>query len=197
MQWSDHQDWESDWWGDCLRTYGEEEKQIRYAGLMGLSMLRDNHSPYIDLQGKSVLDVGGGPVSLLLKCINRGASAVVDPCKYPQWCSDRYAVNNIQYAQIKAEDMFLNPMEPHIFDEVWMYNVLQHTDDPEKICHNCLKMGKIVRIFDWVNAGIGKGHPHDLKPDLLDKWLKGEGKITMYGQWQQYHGVFIGEHYGK
>ena len=197
MEWSDHQDWESNWWGDCLRTYGEEEKQIRYAGLMGLSVLRDNHSPYIDLQGKSVLDVGGGPVSLLLKCINRGPSVVIDPCQYPSWTIERYKASGINYFKQKGEEQLTYDCGPAYFDEVWMYNVLQHTDDPEQICKNCLHWGKIVRIFDWVNAGVGKGHPHDLKPDLLDTWLKGEGKITMYGQWQQYHGVFIGEHYGK
>ena len=80
--WQEAQRWELGWWGDCTNTYGEEEKQLLYASRMGLKSFHNGKSPYnFDLDGMSILDIGGGPVSLLLKCINFRKAKVVDPTK--------------------------------------------------------------------------------------------------------------------
>jgi len=64
---NNHQDFEADWWGSCANTYGEESKQIVYARLMNLSPQNlDGHWPVYDIDGGSVLDIGGGPSSMLL-----------------------------------------------------------------------------------------------------------------------------------
>ncbi len=38
MPWDDDQQWESEWWGDCVNTFAEETKQLTYAKKMGLEM---------------------------------------------------------------------------------------------------------------------------------------------------------------
>ena len=85
-------EWEKQWWGTCQNTYGEEEKQVVCATKMGLRFFHDGKGPYnIDMHGSSVLDIGGGPCSLLLKCVNVKGK-VADPLLlgFPHWILERY-----------------------------------------------------------------------------------------------------------
>ena len=83
------------------------------------------------------------------------------------------------------------------YDEVWLYNVLQHTQDPEKIIRNAQRAGRIIRIFEWIETriSINEGHPHSFTEQQLNEWLGGEGKVeTLNGQancWGKcYYGIF-------
>lgn len=198
MSWQDEQHFESDWWGNCVNTYWEETKQLVYAKKMGLqALMKEGKYPVFDLHNISVLDIGGGPVSLLLKCINFNGM-VVDPCDYPEWIVKRYNELNINYVKSKGEniDLFKSPM---LFDEAWIYNVLQHVDDPQKIIENAIKVSKIIRIFEWVDNGVSPGHPHDLKESKLNEWLGGIGKVEQLNEsgcrGKAYFGIFKGSHY--
>jgi FkbM family methyltransferase len=194
-----HEEYERNWWGDCASTFYEEQKQLKYAELMGLKFEWDNAGPRIDLQGKSVLDIGGGPVSLLLKTKGRGTCVVVDPCDYPDWIKRRYLELDIQYDRRGGEDLPYD--KNNYFDEVWIYNVLQHVDDPEKVIQNARKISKIVRIFEWLDIPPVLGHPHELKEETMNKWLGGVGKVTLLNEGdlhgKAYSGVFLGENYGN
>lgn len=193
MTWNEAQEWERQWWGSCQNTYGEETKQLLYANRMGLRPHHDGRSPYnFDLNGRSVLDIGGGPVSLLLKCTNFKEAYVADPCDYPYWVQLRYEDAGIEYWHVSGETV---PTEPNEFDEVWLYNVLQHTQDPEKIIRNAQRAGRIIRIFEWINTHINEGHPHSFTERQLNEWLGGEGKVEVlngqancYGRC--YYGIF-------
>lgn len=197
--WEKAQKWETDWWGDCLNTYGEEEKQIVYAIKMGLKWFHNGKSPYnIDLAGKSVLDIGGCASSLLLKCVNRGVAIVADPLPIPDWCRERYAEGRIEFIQRPGEELGTLKSLP-LFDEVWIYNVLQHTDDPALICKNARKLGKIVRVFEWVDTHTNEGHPHELTEKKLNEWLGGQGKTEILNhntlRGKCYYGIFKGDNY--
>ena len=189
--WIHAQEWERQWWGSCQNTYGEETKQLLYATKMGLRPHHDGRSPHnFDLNGRSVLDIGGGPVSLLLKCTNHENSFVADPCDYPEWVRLRYELAGIGYSRVAGEDIVYER-----FDEVWLYNVLQHTQDPERIIRNAQRAGRIIRIFEWINTHINDGHPHSFTEHQLNEWLRGEGKTeTLNGQancWGRcYYGIF-------
>ncbi|MCA9900624.1 MAG: hypothetical protein KDK05_00500 [Candidatus Competibacteraceae bacterium] len=191
--WNDAQEWERQWWGSCQNTYGEEEKQLLYANRMGLRPHHDGRSPYnFDLNGRSVLDIGGGPVSLLLKCTNYAEAFVADPCEYPEWVDMRYKAAGIEYGRIPGESIRVTG-----YDEVWLYNVLQHTQDPEKIIRNAQRAGRIIRIFEWIETriSINEGHPHSFTEAQFNDWLGGEGKVeTLNGQancWGKcYYGIF-------
>lgn len=178
--WDQHQDWEAAWWGDCVNTMAEETKQMVYASRMGLENISDGaHWPYYNLEGKSVLDIGGGPVSLLLKCHSGGRRLVVDPCRYPDWVKARYSVAGIEYVVEAGErlDAVAHILDGDRFDEAWVYNVLQHTDDPQLILHHARTFARKVRIFEWIDIPAHPGHPQELKASLLSEWLGGFGSV--------------------
>lgn len=200
MGWNDEQHFESDWWGNCVNTFWEETKQLVYAKRMGLKVYSKlGKFPLIDLQGKSVLDIGGGPVSMLLKCENLKRGVVIDPCNYPKWIDERYKEAYIVYKRMKGEDIGKDIESIIIYDEVWIYNVLQHVDDPRLIIENAKKISKIIRIFEWIDNGVSPGHPHDLKENLLNEWLGGNGKVEQLNEQgchgKSYYGIFRGNHY--
>ena len=175
--WDDHQDFEASFWGDCVNTFCEEQKQYVYAKHMGLSLVRTEPKAYgLDLAGKSVLDIGGGPVSLLLRCINLGRCAVVDPCRYPAWTKMRYDCLNIDFWRMAGEDLG----NLHRADEVWIYNVLQHTQDPAKIIENAKAIAPVLRIFEWVDFPPHLGHPHELTKAGLESWIGQPGTVTAF-----------------
>lgn len=192
--WDEANEWEREWHGNCVNSYQEETKQIQYAIRMGLRPISYNgRYPVFDLQKKSVLDIGGGPYSLLLKCHNFSKATVIDPLKVPDWCRERYKAANIMLFTNKAEDV--NP-EKQMYDEVWCYNVLQHTEDPEKIINNMRKAGKIIRIHEWLNTPITDGHIHSFSRQWLDKKLGGTG-FSFWEDWgahrqEAYAGIFSG-----
>lgn len=172
MSWEDDNKWESEWWGNCANTLREELLQFAYSKRTGLQSSYNSRTDFnIDMGGKSVIDLGGGPVSLLLKCQNVKGT-VIDPCKFPDWIRARYKAAEIKYFQIKAEDLVLAAS-----DEVWIYNVLQHTVDPEKIIRNAKKAAPVIRLFEYVDAGTSDGHPHELTEAKLNQWLNGKGTV--------------------
>jgi hypothetical protein len=172
---ADAQEFEARWWGNCANTYGEETKQHAYAAVLGLDLRdRGGPGPTINLSGASILDLGGGPTSLLLKTENRGqVSTVVDPLPVPDWVKARYEAEGIAYLQRAAEG-FSDGVR---YDEVWIYNVLQHVYDPVEVLKTAARHADYIRIFEWVDVPAHEGHPHELKAAQLDKWLGASGNV--------------------
>lgn len=182
---STHQHFESSWWGTCANTYGEETKQIAYARVMGLetpAWEAGNAWPVWDVNGASIVDIGGGPVSMLLKCTHLAYGAIVDPCNYPTWTRSRYRAQNISVFHEPAEDWLpkrLGTDAGPVFDEAWCYNVLQHVHDPKLIIEYMRKIAHRIRIFEWVETEAYLGHPHVLHPAELQDWCGGgEGVLV-------------------
>ena len=189
--WNKAQTWERDWWGTCQNTYGEEEKQLLYAKRMGLEFFHDRKSPYNikGMTGVKVVDLGGGPASLLLKCPGV-IGVVVDPLSVPDWVKGRYNAAGINLYQQPAEQALKG-----MYDEAWIYNCLQHTQDPEKIIRNAQKAAKLIRIFEWLETSVNDGHPYTFTEGGLNDLLTGEGKVELlqgeanfYGKC--YYGIF-------
>jgi hypothetical protein len=193
--WDQHQAWEATWWDSCTNTFAEEAKQISYAHRMGLIVVPDptgnERWPVYSADGKSILDIGGGPVSLLLKVVHASRRVVADPCDYPPWVYDRYYEAGIEPYVMKGETL----TEPEQFSEVWIYNCLQHVDHPEVIIDNAKRLAPVIRVFEWLNVPPCNGHPHTLTAELLDAWYGGRGIVEQmtgenacYGT--AYYGVF-------
>ena len=161
------------WWGNCADTSCEEEKQQVYARYMGLLDYRASRFAPFDLGGQSVLDIGGGPVSLLLKCSNVNG-IVLDPAEWPQWVMDRYADAGISYIRQPAEDAELSGM----FDEVWLYNCLQHVRDPQKVVDLARRHGRTVRVFEWLHTATDTLHPHTFTRERLDALFGTCGRVV-------------------
>lgn len=197
MTWKDDQEWERKWHDNCVNSYWEETKQIVYAKRMGLGAQSElGKYPIYNLDGKSVLDIGAGPYSMLLKTKNGGDLTALDPCDYPNWTKERYKAHGIKFLNMAAEK--INTVARK-YDEVWIYNCLQHTINPEEIIKKARKVSRVIRIFEWIDAGVTVGHPQDLKEELLNKWLGGVGKVEQmaesgcYGK--AYYGIFKGDQY--
>ncbi len=198
-QWKEEvQHFETSWWDDCTNTFLEETKQFKYAEFMGLKpYMSQNGRKVIDIQGKSILDIGGGPVSLLLKTVNRNYSVVLEPMKMTGWVLHRYLKANINISTQPAEEFTSNG----VFDEIWIYNVLQHTMNPKLILEKARKYSKLIRIFEWLDTPAHKGHPQTLRQEELDKWLGGKGRAKVFdknewgGYGKAYYGVFPTENY--
>ena len=162
---------ESNYWGDCCNTFDEDQKHYVYARYMGLTQV--GYSFFLNNQ--SVIDIGGGPTSMLLKTVNLKNGLVVDPLSYPKWTHERYRAKGIEVSVMRGEDFAFDYIEK--YDEAWIYNCLQHTDDPELIIKNALNAAKILRIFEWVDIPPHDGHPVELTKDKLDKWTGGVGQV--------------------
>lgn len=163
----DHYDFEKAYWADCCNTFDEEQKQFVYAKFMAIPQIHYS----LDVGGKRILDIGGGPASLLLKT-NLSKGKVVDPIEYPFWTRERYAVKGINVSVRRGEDF--DPIDENAWDEVWIYNCLQHADDPGLIIENAKRYAKVLRIFEWVDIPPHPGHPHELTKASLDNWIKSE-----------------------
>jgi len=188
--WQDAQVWENNWWGNCVNTFGEQEKQILYAEKMGLERFHNGKSPYnFRTDGRSVIDIGGGPTSLLLKTVDLDYATVVDPLIMPKWVAGRYQAANIELIQCAGEDFIFAG-----FEEAWLYNVLQHTANPELVIKNAQKSALIIRIFEWIETPTNIGHLHTLTAEKLDTWLLGHGKTENVNSHNckglAYYGIF-------
>lgn len=191
MAWEDEQLWEASWWGDCINTFGEEAKQLTYAQRMGLENVPQvGRWPVYDLGYRSVVDFGGGPVSILLKAVNLSRGTVVDPLSVPPWVIARYEQAGVDLVQVPAEEFRTEDR----FQEAWLYNVLQHTIDPERIVANARASADLVRIFEWIDTPQAEGHPHTLRRHELDRWFGGRGTVEDMNEngcvGPAYYGVF-------
>lgn len=177
---------EKDYWGDCCNTFDEDQKHYVYGRLMGL--IESHYRFYLPSNSK-ILDIGGGPSSMLLKRKGLGKGKVVDPIDYPDWTKQRYAMMDIDVQVGLGEDVTDTG-----FDEVWIYNCMQHAVDPEKIINNAKKAAPILRLFEWIDIPAHDGHPHELTEKSLDSWIGQKGHVTQlaesgcYGK--AYYGVF-------
>jgi hypothetical protein len=197
MSWNKAQSWEQNWWLKVFHnTLNEENKQITYAEKMGLKFIPDGHSPYwIDAENKSILDIGCGPTSLLLKTKNLRQGYLADPLidKYPSWVTDRYRSMDMLTTSRKGEDLGNHPE----VDEVWIYNCLEHVDNARKVIKNARKAAKTVRIFEWVDTDKNEGHPIVLTEKSLNRWLGGVGRVeyvkSRNAVGKAYFGVFKGD----
>lgn len=164
---------EQNYWGDCCNTFDEDQKHYVYAKFMGLE--RKGYS--FNVNGKSIVDIGGGPTSMLLKTINLNKGHVVDPLKYPEWTYERYKIKEISVSILRGEDFYGLG-----YDECWIYNCLQHTDDPEKIIKNAINSAKILRIFEWVDIPAHEGHPQEITESFLNSAIGSSGKIVQLAE---------------
>ncbi len=186
--WKEAIQWESNWWGleRNEKWDAEEKKQETYARLIGLPadlklVQRGDQVMLPDTVKKRILDVGCGPVSMLLRADLGGIhserarwSVGVDPLEVSAETVKRYEEKGINFLNMKAED--INPVDPVFrtgFDEVWMYNCLQHTDDPIAILNRITKVTKSIRIFEWIDLPPCPGHPQTLTQDMFEKALAG------------------------
>jgi SAM-dependent methyltransferase len=160
-QWSEAQKWELAWWQNNPQMHAAEIAKSQFiAGLLGIHNMR----------GKRVLDVGCGPLSLLLRVPTRG-SVALDPLDFGPGLEARYKAAGIERAICKGEEY-----KGTDFDEAWIYNCLQHTEDPAKVVAMAANAAKRVRVFEWINIPPYQGHLHMITITLVSAALRASGK---------------------
>jgi len=187
-EWRHHNEWERKWWGSCANTFEEQLKQEIYAEYMRLNQFVSTKKSF-DMRGKSIVDVGGGPVSLLLRCVNFSRAVVVDPCDYPEWVEQRYRQSGIELIKNLAENVSFDMK----FDEAWCYNCLEHVMDPDKVVRMMIASALKIRVCEYLITGKWEGHPHNLTREWLDKMFQRQGLVDEASNPPIYFGVF---HYG-
>src|SRR5271157_3366544 len=99
QDWNETQKHEAAYWGNCLgmTAWGEFCKQEMYGREMELFEEYGTEFAELDMKGESVLDLGGGPVSMTLRCFNAKRLVVVDPCNWPPSVKRRYDNYGIEF----------------------------------------------------------------------------------------------------
>jgi 2-polyprenyl-3-methyl-5-hydroxy-6-metoxy-1,4-benzoquinol methylase len=157
---------QSNWNASISKNDTEYQKGIsvfRFSWVMGLT-------PYQNLKGITVLDIGGGFSSILPTFVNYKHGTVVDPIAIPDVIGEYYYERKITYARMTAEE-FLTTYHGHKFDEIWIYNLLKHVADPYPIMHNLSKVGKVLRFCEIMDDVVDTAHLRALDYDYLYKNL--------------------------
>lgn len=154
-EWTAAQQWEKSWWLSARDQHPTEIVKNSYVARL----------LFIDqgLPTKSVIDIGCGPLSLLLRVPVREGTAL-DPNYYDD-LEEAYEAKGIRRLVKRGEDLTAD--DGH-FDEAWIYNCLQHVQDPTAILQNAMKVADAVRIFEWTHIPPYQGHLHELTPSLLE-----------------------------
>ena len=162
---------ELQFWSTYSSHMCESEKQTFALSKMGIP-----EGYTYNLEGKSILEVGGGPVGVSLRCVN-GRRKIIDPLPYPDWVWERYDYFGVEYETIRAEDM-----EETGWDEVWVLNVLQHVDDLDLVLQKIKQSAKVLRIFEWLDIPTDLMHKHSLEKVHLDKVFVIDGHTEQVSQ---------------
>lgn len=173
-EWTAAQSGEVEYWGDQElsnpRVQQELKQQEVYEKHMDLPLSEI-------LWDKKILDIGGGPVSMLLKYDKLGVASVIDPLRLTAASDERYRSNDIVYINSPAEEG-LRKFDDKSFHEVWIYNVLAHVIDPLLILLQAKRVGKCLRIFEVLNIEKDFMHPWSLSREFFENVLGAGGQTV-------------------
>lgn len=182
-QWRAAQEWERAWW---LANSARHAEEIYKSDIVANWLLIG------DVSTKSVLDIGCGPFSLLQRR-PAGRGVAVDPIDYGP-LEERYRELGIRRVIAKGED--LTPALVGHFSEAWIYNCLQHVENPELVLRNAIQLADRVRVFEWINIPPYEGHLHMLTAEGLVRPFQETGwtdELTIVGvsKTEGLHGTFF------
>lgn len=138
-----------------------------------------------DFAGKSIIEIGPGPLGVTLLTENFSSASIVEPLIYRwgQQYVDYYNEKNIKIETTPYEDL-----EVEQVDETWFFNVLQHVIDPEKQLRKAKETSKVVRIFEPINYPVELAHPHLLTKELFtDIFGENFGQLYQGGSIPNFH----------
>jgi len=170
QEWQDAQQFEKSWWlsiGD-EGILAEKRKGDVVAGLLDIA----------NGVGGMILDIGSGPTSMLLSYAKNPSMCVaLDPIEYDHY-EDVYKKRGISRIIQPAEHLPDIDTQAYAFDEVWIYNCLQHVMDPYAILMKACTYGKRLRIFEWVDIPTYTGHLHTLNAVDMHRFIEEQGMVN-------------------
>lgn len=106
-----------------------------------------------DQEGKSILEIGSSDFPVLNFCYNYENSFVLEPI----------LTDTLEALSKEAGFGIINkPAEEADFpkvDEVWIFNLLQHVQDPDIIIKKAKECSNVIRFFEPINTYRDLGHP--------------------------------------
>jgi hypothetical protein len=154
LNWVEAQKYERNWWLTSSDQHAwEQSKADLVAGFIRIDQGSPNHS---------IIDIGSGPFSILQRVSVKSGTAL-DPIDFGP-LEAGYHRCGIRRLIKRAED--LSEADGH-WDEAWIYNCLQHVENPEAVLDATRVVADLVRIFEWVNLEPYPGHLHKLTPERL------------------------------
>ena len=166
--WVSAQEHESDYWDNPKTRDCEKRKHKKYLKMLDLDLE--------DWSDVSLLEVGGGPESLLRLFRKAGRRVVIDPIDF----TEDYASDEVEFICGMGETVL--PM-PEQFDAVFLLNVLEHTHDPNRIVHlawESVKVNGILYLCEpvWPVVGVNMksykdAHIHEIHSGWLISELSG------------------------
>jgi hypothetical protein len=137
------------------------------------------------LKTKSILEIGPAFFASLLY-LQVSSATILEPLfdRFPKGIQDLYIEKNIEIEKTLAEyfdDYFK-------FDEIWLFNVLQHTLNPLEILNKLKNSGKTIRIFEPINTSCDIAHPHSLSVEHF-RGIFGQdfGSVFNGGSYPNFH----------
>lgn len=134
-----------------------------------------NYFRYLGMEfeqhGKKIIEVGPADFPALGYCNGFKDSVVVEPMPSAHL---QYIAAQCEFAVITImtqplEEIYFS--EPHLFDECWLFNVMQHIIDPDLFIEKCKQSAKLIRFFEPINEGICVYHPHVYTREDFEKWF--------------------------
>jgi hypothetical protein len=119
----------------------------------------------LNLNNKSILEIGPARVAALLYCNNYAPSYIVEPTIYDDY-ENLYGGKNITFIR----DIYEDCESPKV-DEIWLFNVLQHIVDPDIFIEKCKKNAKVIKFFEPIDTPIEVHHPHSFTYDDYKKYF--------------------------
>lgn len=160
-RWAEAQAGELHFWQSANRAALCQKLDTMYAEWLGINETM--------AKGRTVLDVGGGPMPLgVLFDLPLKAYTVLDPLPHVETGIPNHL--NMIRVQCAAEE-FTGGQH----DEAWGYNVLQHVIDPAAVIATAKAHANVVRWFDWVDTPIESHHPHSVSA----QWI-----TAQFADWQ-------------
>ena len=159
-----------------------QEAEQRFHSNMTLDELRtmynDSYRQYFeyldikyDQQHKHIIEVGCAEIPALYFCRNYKYSVIIEPL--PTLILEELTRDmNVSLIKRPAENTGL-----FNYDEVWLFNVLQHVIDPDKLIDKMKNAAKRIRFFEPVNTEIDDYHPHAFTYDDFTRWF---GEFDIY-----------------
>lgn len=134
-----------------------------------------------DQEGKSIVEIGCSAYPALSYCENvrcdqephtnlidgsPASGIIIEPLISPKL---KCIVDDqgLYWIRHSLEDMGLLPHA----DEVWLFNVMQHIQNPELFVSRCKQIAPVIRFFEPIDFGISDCHPHTYSIDDFIRWF--------------------------
>lgn len=131
----------------------------------------------LNQDAKTILEIGCADFPALHFCYNYKQGYIIEPMpseKLKNFIKDKPI--------LLMEDCAENLLLPSV-QEIWLFNVLQHVKDPDKIITKCKGATKTIRFFEPINYPPDEAHLHEF---TLEYFKEQFGDcVKYYGGWKE------------